>query len=616
MTARGIENVGQSNRNLDPVLMAVMANRLDSIVREMSNTLLRAGRSAVISSARDFSCSIVTADNQLLSSAEGLPGHIFGTQLMTEAMCQLHPDLAEGDAFLHNDPYLGNTHPADHGTLIPVFFEGEHMFTACAKAHQADIGNSIPTTYFVRAKDVYEEGSLIFPCVRIQHDHKMIQDIVRMCRARIRVPEQWYGDFLAGLGSARIGERRLKEFCTRYGKSLVKEFVRQWLDYSERCMIEEIRKLPKGKLRNTGAHDPFEPVLPAGVPISMTIEIDPQAGRIDVDLTENPDSVPCGLNLSVASATSGVLNGIFNCLDASIPHNSGTFRPVRLRFRDNCVIGGPKFPHSCSVSTTNIADRLVNMTQGAFAALGEGHGLAEGGTGLGVGMAVVSGEDPRRNGRYVNRLMVTTNGGPAGPRADGWVTYAIPVIAGLMYRDSVEIDELKYPLLIKTMRLVAGSGGAGKYRGSPNQEVIYGPRFAEMTAIIPCDGQIFNARGALGGHDGSLGASYLIDAQGHEEKLPNITTVTLKPGEWLRGLDTSGGGYGDPLERSPELVWHDVIEGWETRQRAFDIYGLVLREDEEGRLIIDHTATAARRSERKPKCMPATSGSRRPEKLT
>jgi N-methylhydantoinase B len=41
---------------LDPVVMTVIANRLDGIVREMTNTLLRAARSAVISSARDFSC--------------------------------------------------------------------------------------------------------------------------------------------------------------------------------------------------------------------------------------------------------------------------------------------------------------------------------------------------------------------------------------------------------------------------------------------------------------------------------------------------------------------------------------------------------------------------------
>ena len=67
-----------SASQLDSVLISILSTRLDGIVREMSNTLLRAARSAVIAAARDFSCAICTADNRLLSAAEGLPVHIFG----------------------------------------------------------------------------------------------------------------------------------------------------------------------------------------------------------------------------------------------------------------------------------------------------------------------------------------------------------------------------------------------------------------------------------------------------------------------------------------------------------------------------------------------------------
>ena len=64
---------------MDPVLMAVLANRLNAIVREMSNTLLRTARSAVLAVVRDFSCAIVTADNQLLCPGEGLPVMVVDT---------------------------------------------------------------------------------------------------------------------------------------------------------------------------------------------------------------------------------------------------------------------------------------------------------------------------------------------------------------------------------------------------------------------------------------------------------------------------------------------------------------------------------------------------------
>ena len=83
---------------------------------------------------------------------------------MTKTMTDNHPVLRRGDAYLHNSPYHGCTHPADHSILIPIIDdEGVHQFTVLAKGHQADCGNALPTTYMGGAKDVYAEGALIFP---------------------------------------------------------------------------------------------------------------------------------------------------------------------------------------------------------------------------------------------------------------------------------------------------------------------------------------------------------------------------------------------------------------------------------------------------------------------
>ena len=180
---------------------------MDAVCREMTNTMLLTARSSVLGVARDFSVSIVTSEDEVLAAAEGFPIHVWGSNLQTDCMRRNHPDFREGDAYLHNDPYDGNSHAADHTFLVPVFFEGEHFFTTAVKAHQADTGNSLPTTYMAQAADVYQEGSLIFPAVKVQENYKNIDDIIRMCRRRIRIPDQWYGDYLASIGAARIGER-------------------------------------------------------------------------------------------------------------------------------------------------------------------------------------------------------------------------------------------------------------------------------------------------------------------------------------------------------------------------------------------------------------------------
>jgi N-methylhydantoinase B len=581
----------------DPLLLAILSNRLERIVREMSNTLLRAGRSAVLNTARDFSCSLITSENELLASAEGLPVHVIGTELLAKAMTELHADFKEGDAFLHNDPYLGNTHAADHAILVPVFFEGEHLFTACAKAHQADCGNSLPTTYMPGAKDVYEEGALIFPCVQIQRDFKDVEDIIRMCRRRIRVPDQWYGDYLATLGAARIAERRLKEMCEQYGAKVVRAFVCDWFDYSERRMIDAINNLPSGQIVGQATHDPY-PALPDGVPLKVTVTIDSADGRIDLDLRDNPDNYPGGLNESQACATNNVMTGVFNSIDPDVPHNAGSFRRISVQLREGCIAGIPKFPHSCSMATTNIADRLVTMTQAAFASLGEGFGLAEGALGMGISYAVISGEDERYdNESYVNQVFLGSTGGPGGPLADGWPTYYLPVAASLMYHDSTEVDEQKYPLQVWEKRLISNSEGAGRHRGALGSKVVYGCKNKPMMVAYTFDGHENPARGVRGGMAGQGSDGWKIDKTGKRVAVPMAGTQEIVPGERLVSMTGGGGGYGSPLERSAERVAHDVSEGWVSRERANSVYGVILVESksEKGLFQVDEAATRLQR---------------------
>ena len=583
-------------KSLDQVLIAVLANRLDSIVREMTNTLFRTGRSAILNTAKDFSCSIVTADNQLLSCADSLPIHVLGGGRQTASMREFHPDLAPGDAFLHNDPYLGNTHTADHTILVPVFVDGTHLFTVAAKAHQADCGNSDPSTYMPFARDVYQEGGLNFPCVRIQRGYQDVDDIIRMCRRRIRVPEVWYGDYLAALGAARIGERRLIELVGRYGADTIADFVREWLDYSERRMTHAIRALPAGRLQAEGRHDQL-PGLPDGVPVKVSIEVKPQEGIVEVDLRDNIDCVPVGVNLSQTCATAGALIGVLNCIDASVPRNEGSFRRIHILLRENCAVGIPRFPACTSMATSNVTNRLINATQRAFSMLGEGHGLAEGAASMGAGFGVVSGNDRRLGGAaYVNQLVIGNNGGPASAHCDGWVTYCMPDAAASVMVDSVEIIEQKYPLAIRSLRLVQDSGGAGRHRGGPAGEITYGPLHDPMTVAYFAEMHEDPPKGTQGGLPGSGSRVVKIGRDGREEPLPPIGLVELQPGENIRGFEAGGGGYGDPLRRDPERVRHDVMEGWVSLAQARDVYRVTFTGSrEDGTLAVDAAGTASRR---------------------
>ena len=594
LAAQQNNNAGGS-RVGDGARMAILSNRLEAIARRMQNTLFRTGRSGVLNTAHDFSCVILTADCRLLSAAESLPIHVMiGPDIMAREVKARHPELKRGDAFLHNSPYHGNSHPADHCIIVPVIDDaGVHRLTVLAKAHQADCGNSEPTTYMGHARDVYEEGALIFPAVKVQEDYQNIEDIIRMCRMRIRVPDQWWGDYLAALGAARIGERELLKLGEDIGWETLEEYVENWFDYSEQRMIQAICRLPSGTVTASSAHDPY-PGVPDGIPTKVTLKVDAEAGQIQVDLRDNPDCQPCGLNLSEACSITAAMVGIFNGIkDHTVPPNAGSFRRVEVLLRENCVTGIPRHPHSCSVATTNLADRVSNPTQRALAELAEGFGMAEAGPIIPPACGVISGRDPRRgNEVFVNQLVLGVTGGAGTPEADAWMPIVHVGNAGMCRQDSIEVDELSHPLHVPCRRLLTDTEGAGTYRGAPSIEVEFGPSEDNSFRVLyVADGTINPAAGTRGGLPG--GPIRIFKRSGNGDITPQAAygDVELLPGETIISISSGGGGYGPPTAREVGWVKQDLDEGWITRQRAEMVYGLTL--DAGG--VVDMAATDARR---------------------
>lgn len=574
----------------DGLRLAVLNNRFEGVVRAMMNTLLRSARSAILNTARDFSCCVLTAEGEMLAMAESLPIHVMsGPDLMARHLLATHPDLRRGDAFLNNSPYHGNSHAADWSLLVPVIDDdGVHRYTVLAKAHLADCGNSVPTTYSAAAADVYEEGALIFPCVKVQEDYRDREDVLEMARVRIRVPELWYGDFLALVGAARIGERRLLDLLGEVGADDLGEYAGDWFDYSERRFAAAVAAMPAGSATAEGRHDPV-PGAPDGIPVSVRVSVDPDRGEIEVDLRDNPDCLPCGLNLTEATARTAAMMGVFTALTGDVPPNSGSFRRLRVHLRENCVVGIPRHPHSCSAATTNLSELTANLVTGALAELGEGLGMAATGRCQPPSCGVISGVDPRSGGRFVNQLMLACTGGAGGPVADGWLTTLGIGAAGFLLRDSVEIDEMKYPIRVLDQRLLPDSEGAGRRRGSPGAFVEYCPVGAEMDVVYLSDGTFNAPRGVRGGGDGGCAQQRTRGRDGSlSEELGAYARVPLAEGESIVSISCGGGGYGSPREREPERVAEDVREGLVSVERAREVYGVVVEAD--GRLDAERTA--------------------------
>ena len=575
---------------IEPVTFAILSRRLDSISRTMQHTLVRSSRSGVIASGHDCSCCILSAGTELLSVAETIPIHVMsGADVMAQTMMEFHPRLRKGDAFLHNSPYHGCTHAADMSVLVPVLDDsGRHRFTVIAKSHQADVGNSKPTTYMAEAKDLYAEGALIFPAVRLQSDFQMNEDIVRMGRFRIRAPEQWYGDLLARVGAARTGETEVERLAGEFGWDTLEQFAADYLDFSENEMIRAIEQLPAGVSVGESTHDAFPGTSKEGVKVRVSIEVDPGSARITADLRDNVDCLPNGLNMSEATARSAALIGVFNCVGALVPVNAGSARRVNVLLREGCAVGIPTSTTSCSVATTNLADRVVNAVHLAMSEQPGEFGLAEAGAIEGPAGAVVSGIDPRHgNRRYINQFALAGTAGAASATADGWLTMGNACSAGMWTMDSIEVNELNYPMRVNERSLVQDSEGAGRYCGAPSCRVVYEPSEAPMQLHYAADGSKNPARGVRGGKPGGAVRQWLLKPSGDRVELESVGELSLKLGEQIIAHTSGGGGYGHPECRPYDAVTEDVREGRVSVARAENVYKVACSAD--GTIDIERT---------------------------
>jgi N-methylhydantoinase B len=585
-----------------------MANRLDSITREMTNTMIRTARSTTMA-ARDFSCSITSAEHELLSAPGGIPVHVYGSSLIARSMARVHPDFKEGDAFLHNNPYDGNTHAADHTLLVPVFVHGEHLFTAIAKAHQIDIGNSQPTTYMPGARDVYEEGALIFPCVRVQDDYEDVQDVIGMARVRIRAFDTWYGDYLASLGAVRLAERRLQAFAESFDTlDDVRLFIRDWLDYGERMAAAAIAELPGGRIRVSTRMDAF-PGLPDGLDLNAEIEIAPEEGRVFVDLRDNPDCTPTGLNLTEATAKNNAVTAFLmafntdkNASGLRVPNNSGSHRRIEVAVRENSIVGIPRHPASCSVATRTVTDRVTGMIVAGLATMSNaGFGAAEPCLGCPPHEAVVSGHDPRRgDDEFILQIFSGTSGGPATADADGWLAFNTIMGGGITRIDSSEIVEQKYPLVIWQHATVrTDSEGAGEYRGAPGASSAYGPLLSPAASHYYMEGVVNPPQGVHGGGAALGPAAWKVGSDGRARQVVDtVAEAHLEAGEAIVSLGSGAGGYGSPFERDIDAVLEDVRDEYISIARAAAAYGVVIVGDPTRfeTLAVDQAATDRLRS--------------------
>lgn len=552
----------------DPVTLEVVGNYLVASVREMGATLMRTAYSVVLREQMDCTTALFDPRGQLIAQADHVPSHQ-GTLSYAARWVSEHFALDPEDVVVLNHPYRGGTHHPDIMIFRPIFFGDKLVAIAGALGHQIDVGGRSPGSVATDARDVFEEG-LIIPPLKLYKRGRLVEEVLEMIAANIRVPEETLGDIRAEIAATTVGERRYIELCEKYGAERLSSIVASLLDHSETMMRRDLAQYPNGTYRATGWMDGDGIV---DEPVRIEVAVTLADGAAKIDFTGSSPQLKGPFNCSVSSVQAACYCAMRYMVNPAILQNEGCYRPISLVLPEGTLVKPEKpAPLSGRFHTLErIATTIVAALNGARGreAVANGHGH--------LTSFSTSGRRPDTGSNFV--LFEYHGGGWGGTsRGDG-----LDATFGLMancYDNPVEAIELAYPLLVERYELRTDSGGAGMHRGGlgfrKEIKYLYGTGYFTNRS----DATKRGAEGVLGGYAGLPSRHALKRAEGKLEILPHkATNLTISAGDTMILETAGGGGWGRPDEREPQLVFRDLLDGKISAESAREVYKIALTED-------------------------------------
>lgn len=581
---------------VDPISLQVIGGALHSIAEQMGNVLYRMSYSSIIRESQDLGAGLFDRDYNTLCESDSTPMHIGSLPGYLRGIEKTVPLDAwkPGDCVIHNHPYFGASHSPDIAIVMPVFFEDELVGFSANTAHHVDIGAATPGLV-IDIPDMYAEGMLLNG-LKLYEGGARNEWLWKFIRDNTRVPGLVMGDLEAQIASAELGVQRFQELMATYGKDTVLQATRQLMDYTEGMLRREIAKIPDGDYVAEGFLDDDGRNRGVNLPIKVTVRV--RGDDVEVDLTGSSPQVPTAFNVPFEGSTKVACFFAFRALLLDtythaeyIPQNEGSFRPVKVTAPHGCIFN-PIAPAAAEARFSQI-QRVVDLIIKALAPVLPDKCTA--GNAAVLSFAAYSGVRP--GGDYWVFLEVNEAAMGGRPLSDGPDT--IEELMRNTRNNPLEDLGMHLPLICDRYEVRDDvPPGAGKFRGGAG--VVKSQRYlspgymtheADRNEDVPW--------GIFGGKTGHCGrVTVTRTTTGEVTDMPaKFSGLRTETGDVITYYSPAGGGYGSPLERDPEKVLDDVLDGFIDAGHAREAYGVVLREVDDGYgWALDSEATTALRA--------------------
>jgi N-methylhydantoinase B len=576
---------------VDPIVLQIVEGTLNSIEREIEFAIERTARSPMIREAHDYRVGVFDR------YCRKLTGRSYSA--MPNAVVRDHPPetMQPGDVFLMNDTYLTEGsigHLPDICSTVPVFHDGVVVAYIQAFGHHDDIGGRVPGSMPGTAVTVFEEG-LAIPPIKLYGAGVRNDDAFRIIRRNTRVPEMLEADLDSEMQAIVMGAGRLEELFARFGTETVEGCFQAILDKCRDIYVNELLpKIADGEyawedfVEHDGVTDPKLHKL--------ALRMTKRGNRITLDFsgTAPQSSGPINWPADYADGAflvkwiAPVLRSLADSPEraAEIFVNEGVCEVFDVVFPPKGTLITPEWPAATNARSFVLL-RSLGLLAGVVAQAVGGRMPADQET---IRYTGFYGRD--QEGRpFLSREVL---GGGSGGRyyADGSdVIHIVPDSRN----QPAEFTENRFPVIVEKLALATDSGGAGKRRGGLGYEKHYRV-LVDCFTIVTADRVRLGCYGLNGGKAGRP-FCVTVDLHGCAKDLGGLVDgEPLAAGQVMRVVTTGGGGWGDPLEREPELVQLDVLQGKVSPEAARADYGVVLdrRGDD---WVVDVAATTALRAE-------------------
>ncbi len=558
--------------DVDPITFEVLRNAYVSLVNEMALAVELASFSLAISEGRDFSGTLYNAAGELVAQGEqDLPVHVGTAQFtVTEVINAVGVDaMRDGDVYLMNDPYTGGTHLNDVRLVLPIFLDGAIRAYVASTAHWTDVGGMVPGSFAAQlATECFQEG-LRLPAVCIVRDGAINQDLLRIILANVRVPRDAQGDLNAQLAACYTGRDRFLEIAAKYGVATVRDSMEEIIELSEKLLRAEVAKLADGDYEWT---DYIDQDFNTGRPVKIHLTLRVRGDQLTYDFTGTDPAADCSINCTWSSAISAVFISA-KAIFSEVPFSFGILRAIEVIAPQNSVVNAlPPKPVGGFGATAY--EKICTCALCAFSHIAPERTIAGSYNLLNT---FWGGRDPKTQEGYV--CYVWSAGGiGAGCEWDG--PHAMQSFLDASTTSiPAEILERTAPILIECDELRANTCGAGRHQGGLGCDKTIRLTAGDARLTVTGDRGVFEAPGLFGGHP----APTQDILRGKETPSPTslgvcVANEPLHTGETISILSMGGAGYGEPLERDPDLILQDVINEYITIDFALRNYGVVVDE--------------------------------------